>query len=303
MRFTNWMAFVALGSTLQAQTPDRLLAWLRDGFGLEIHSESTGSTRAISNGALGIGPGAASRDVLDRWVMDSSDNILFDYNLEAERNPSGTVRIRIEPISPKMEANLLERRAKGLEKFSGDRVPTVAAVRELSAVKFGEAVTLDILYNPSTGERIYDVIQPVQGPPPVPKPYPEMLTTAVKSRPEISLRDITIQVNGHAISAAPGWLVGTAVRIDIPGHGAYFAALYDQKDAPPILYAFKQIAQASGKKLRWSVDGDQIEIDSTTNVLTQAPSGVLWLYHDARVKSQDLKLQAGDTVDALMAKK
>ena len=39
-------------------------------------------------------------------------------------------------------------------------VQTVAAVRDFPAVKRGEAVMVDILQNPATGEKIYDVLRP-----------------------------------------------------------------------------------------------------------------------------------------------
>lgn len=298
-------AVAGIAGALRAQSAYTSRAWFPDGTGLEIYSESTGSTQASPGGSIGIGPqaGAGSRDVVNRCVLDNGQNILFAYDVEASQGAApGTVVIRVEPITPEWEVSTRKWQASKVSKLPGGHIPTIAAAHEFKSVRIGDAVTLDILYNPSTGEKIYDVIRPITDPAPAP-PANRPVVTGGKSRPEISLRDVAAKVNGHVVQVPASWVIGTAVRIDVPGHGAYFAALYDQKDAPPILYAFKQIAHADGKKLVWSIDGDKVEIDSTTNVLTQSLSNVLWLYHDARVKSPDVKLQAADSVDALMSRK
>ena len=114
-------------------------------------------------GEVGIGPGIGPQDVMSRVVIDSGNNILFAYSLEASRGKSlDTVSIRVGPISPAMEADIL-RRAKAARppRFADAHLPTMAAVRELPPVKIGEAVTLDILYKPTTGEKIYDVFRPI----------------------------------------------------------------------------------------------------------------------------------------------
>ena len=133
-----------------------------DGVGLEIFTQTTGSSPIAPEGEMGIGPGIGSQDLVNRVVRDRANNILFAYNLEASRGVSpDTVKIRIEPISAASEAGMLKYEASHGRPFSAAHLPTVARVREFSAVKIGEAVTLDILYNPSNGEKIYDVLRPI----------------------------------------------------------------------------------------------------------------------------------------------
>jgi hypothetical protein len=102
------------------------------------------------------------------------------------------------------------------------------------------------------------------------------------------------------VQAPASWMIGAAVRIDIPGHGAYVVAVH-QPHVPPI-YAFKAIAHAEGKILRWTMDGSTVEIASHTNVLTGAAGGVLWVYHDAHYRPDSVRLQTADTVDWLIPK-
>jgi hypothetical protein len=289
------------GGTLSAQSADRVLAYFFDGTAVEIHSEATGSTPLSSLGSIGIGPGVGKQDLVNRVVVDRDNNVLFAYNLEAARGASpDVVAIRIEPLSPATETGMLARRSDSrFPKVSGAHIPTVAAVREFAAVKIGEVVTLDILFNPSTGEKIYDVLRPTTGGEPG-----QMGVTTRQSRDEISLKEIAVKLNNRVVQAPASWMIGAAVRIDIPGHGAYVVAVHEPH-VPPI-YAFKAIAHADGKILSWMMDGDYVEIASSSNVLTQAANGVLWLYHDARYRSQDqpnsVRLQTADTVDWLIPK-
>lgn len=310
-RWAAWVAPVVAIAALRAETPNRALAWFRDGSGLEIYTESTGSARTSRSGSIGIGPGTQPKqDLVARLVVGAEDVYLFGYNLEVSRGAEpGTVAIRILPISPAWEPALREDSAKpGRTKLSAAHLPTVAAVREFPSVKIGEAVTLEILYNPATREKIFDVLRPLAGPSPCPGNMCTTAGTADKPLPpqEISLKEITLKVNGKALQGPPATITGAAARIDIPGHGAYVLTAYDPKDASPA-YAFKAIAEADGKTLRWSMDGDTVEIVSQSNLLTGIPVGTLWVYHDPRYRSQDqpdiVGLRTADKVEWLLPKK
>jgi hypothetical protein len=292
------VSLIALPAVVNADSQHILRASFPDGTGLEIFTETTGSSQIDSEGGMGIGPGIGSQDLVNRVVVDRANNILFVYNLEASRGASpGTVKIRIEPISAATEAVMLkDAAAPDRPRFSGGRLPTVAGVREFPAVKIGEAVALDILYNPSNGEKIYDVLRPIASSSPV------MSVTSVVAPETISLKQIAIRVNGRAMSAPASWMIGAAVRIDIPRHGAYVVAAYDPHEASPG-HEFAAIAHADGKTLNWASGRDRVEITSGTNVLTQSGKGLLWVYHDPHYQPDVVGLQSANTVDWLLPKR
>jgi hypothetical protein len=292
------VCLTVLGAVLRADSPYILRASFPDGTGLEIFSETTGSSRIDSGGEAGIGPGVGSQDLVNRVVVDRANNILFVYNLEASRGASpGTVRIRIEPISAATEAGMLKDAARpGRPRFLGAHLPTVAGVHEFPAVKIGEAVMLDILYNPSTGEKIYDVLRPVTGSSPV------MSVTSVPAPEMISLKQIAIRVNGRTMPAPASWTIGAAVRIDIPHLGTYVVAAYDPHETSPD-HRFAAIVHADGKMLSWAIGRDRVEITSSTNALTRSGQGVLWVYHDPHYQPDVVSLQSADTVDWLLSKR
>jgi hypothetical protein len=275
-----------------------------DGTMLEIFTGTTGSTPIDAEGGMGIGPGAGHQDMVNRIVVDRAHNILFAYNLEASRGATpDTVKIRIDPISPATEASYMEDfgARTGLH-WSGAHFPTVAAVREFPAVKMGEAVTLDILSNPSTGERIYDVLRPIAA-----AAAGNMYVQSVEldSVEDITLEKVRIRLNGKELSVPDSLMRGRAVRIDIPGHGAWVLAAYDQKAAS--LLGTMTPVRPEGKTLSWTIDGDHVEITSGTDILSGVGAGVLWVYHDAHFRSQDqpdaVRLQAAESVERLLPKR
>ena len=101
------------------------------------------------------------------------------------------------------------------------------------------------------------------------------------------------------MSAPASWIIGAVARIDIPGHGAYVIAASDLKNPH-----FYQTVRAEGKSLTWSIDGDQLQVISRTDV---GARGIIWVYHDTNFRSQEqpaaVRLQTADTVEWLLPKK
>jgi len=291
------VSITALATVLHADSQRILHASFPDGTGLEIFTETTGSSQINPRGEMGIGPGVGSEDLVNRVVRDRANNILFVYNLEASRGARrDTVKIRIEPISAASEAGMLKYEASHGRPFPGLHLPTVAGVREFAAVKIGEAVELDILYNPSNGEKIYDVLRPIIGSSPV------MSVTSVAAPETLSLKQIAIRVNGLPVSAPASFIIGSAVRIDIPRYGTFVVAAYDPHNGSPNR-GFAAAAQADGKTLSWAAGRDRMEITSGTNVFSRSGKNMLWMYHDPHYQPDVVGLQAADTVDWLLPKR
>lgn len=292
------MSLSLLAMALHADPQKVLRASFPDGTGLEIFTETTGSSPIDSRGVMGIGPGTGSHDLVNRVVIDRDNNILFAYNLEASRGTTpNTVMIRIAPLSSATEAIMLRNTgAPGHLRFSGEHLPTVARPREFPAVKIGEAVTLDILYNPATRETIFDVLHPITTTP------SHMSVEIVPSTETISLKDIAMRVNGRPMPVPPSFVNGSAVRIDIPRYGTYVLAAYNPHETSPD-QEFTTTAQVQGKTLTWTIGRARIEITSSTNVLTRSTTGTLWIKHDPHYQPDVVGLQSADTVEWLLPKR
>jgi hypothetical protein len=296
---TRVFFLIAITATavVAAESSDAHKAWFRDGAALEIFAETTGGVvpSSAAQGILGMNYGR-----MVRAVVDANNSALFGYMVEAYRDTKpGTIAIRVRPLDPKA-MELLSLPGLGI-RIAGTGIPTVSAVREFHFVRAGEVVALDISNNPSTGGKVYDVIRPIDEP----SPHPGLDSEGpVPSREELSLKDIALRVNGQDVSAPRSWMVGAAARINVPGHGSYVVAAYDpQRSGRPFL----PNVVSSGKSLTWSMDGDDIEITSQTNVLTGALQGSLWVYHDPNFQERNqpdaVEFQTGDSVESLLAKK
>jgi hypothetical protein len=295
MKLVLLVLLVATASGVMGEDRSNAIdAWFPDGTGLEIYAESTASTQ-IKAAAGGI-TSERGIDRVFRLVGDRDNNLIFGYFLEAYRNTqTDTTVIRILPLDQKAAAGMLHVPHPTFNSATG-QIPTVSSIHEIQPVQVGQAVTLDILQNPTTGEKIFDVLRPVAGPSQCPT---SMCVTALPQPAQLSLKEIALRVNGRAVSAPASWVIGAAARIDIPGHGAYVIAADDPKKAH-----FYQTVRADGKSLTWSIDGDQLQIVSKTDV---GASGVIWVYHDPDFRAQDqpdaVRLQTADTVDGLLPKK
>jgi hypothetical protein len=294
MRRLFVLAVAALLAFAQKDEPRKLRAYFLDGTGVEFEQEATGSTVLPLHG----GGVAVSDEGIERIVPDKDGNILYAYFVEAWTSPqSGAVTIRIKPLNKETEADL--RSHPGSWHATGP-IGTVAGVREFPGVRKGQAVRLEILYNPSTGEKIYDILRPSTDVSPANAGHRG--AEAILAGEELSFREIALVVNGQKTAAPAGWLAGAAARLYVPGHGAYFLSAYQPKTA----HVFSHTVYADRHSLEFAIDGDFIRVTSTGNVLTQSESGIVWVYHDPKYQPESQSgaadLVFADKVESLAPK-
>src|SRR6202050_5481029 len=247
----------ALLAFAQKDEPRRLRAYFLDGTGVEFEQEATGSTVLALHG----GGVAVSDEGIERVVSDKDGNILYAYFVEAWAGPApqaGAVTIRIKPLNKETETSL--RSHPGPSWHTTGPIGTVAGVREFPGVRKGQAVRLEILYNPSTGEKIYDILRPSTNV--SPENAGHRGAEAPLAGEELSFREIALVVNGQKTAAPAGWLTGAAARLYVPGHGAYFLSAYQPKTA----HVFSHTVYADRHSLEFAIDGDFIRVKSTGNV-------------------------------------
>jgi hypothetical protein len=238
--------------------------WFADGAALEIRTESTSSRSPLSTGGYVL---AAPSGEWRRVVLDRAGKILFAYEIEARRLSSGTTELHLRPINAaRLRA---ERREQG-EK-TPDEIPTLTAPRDFPSLRPGDVVQLDILQNPATGEKIYDVLKASSEPPPSggaqPKPAGDRL----------SLRQVRVLLNGAVIHEEKNtWFTGAAIQVWLPGKGAFYLTL-----KPVGGYRFQPTGLAEGDTLRFMAGGDTIELIGRSNVLPRSDRVLVWVYHDA----------------------
>jgi len=147
------MILFAMAAAAFAQT--NMKVRFGDGTGLDIHTESTGSNLPVSTSGSHVVPAGFD---YHRVVFDKQGALLLGYDIEARKAGQGTYTVRIKPVdTDKIKVGGL---GKWLE------IPTLTGVREFPPLRTGDAVEVDILYNPATRERIYDVLKVAAEQPP-----------------------------------------------------------------------------------------------------------------------------------------
>ena len=254
-----------------------------DGTGLDIHTESTGSNLPVSTSGSEVVP--AGYD-FHRVVFDKAGALLLGYDIEARKAGQGTYTVRIKPVETdkfKIGGN-----GKWLD------IPTVSGVREFPPLRTGDAVEVDILYNPATRERIYDVLKVAAEQPPArvaPDPSGE----------RFSLENVRVTIKGKTIVEQRNtWMLGAAVMIYLPGRGESFLALSPSADFPLQAYGW-----IDHNILRFFAGGELVEITGKSNMLQKSDFGTVWVYHvpeseQDRARDRAVEFSCGDNVESLI---
>ena len=282
----------AMPAVAQADVRHTILAWFQDGAGVELYTETTGSTQQTSV----EGAGMITHDLVHRIVVDSQNRIVFAYVLEAQKAAEpGAITIRLKPVSSDRTGDL---KFEGRFSIGGSdgRVPTVSAVREFPSLKRGQEVRIEILANQTTGRKVYDVLRPIEEP----KPYPGGPMIRAVERP---ISGVGLVVNGDALAVKSTWTAGKPARLYLPGHGAYYLAWENRPQ-------FRLAGYVVKKRLIFFMDKEYVEITCAGNVLSTAESGPVFVYHDPNYTPEprdgtghDAELTTAGNLEALNAKK
>jgi hypothetical protein len=274
------MVFLAMAAAAFAQT--NMKVRFGDGTGLEVHTESTGSNLPVSTSGSDVVPAGFD---YHRVVFDKQGALLLGYDIEARKASQGTYTIRIKPVDTtkfKVGGN-----GKWLD------IPTVSGVREFPPLRMGDAVEVDILYNPATRERIYDVLKVAAEQPPA--------RVASEPSAEFSLENVRVAINGKTVAEQRNaWMRGAAVMIYLPGRGESYLALSPSPDYP--LQAFGWIDH---NILRFFAGGEMVEVTGKSNMLQKSDFGTVWVYHvpeseSDRARDRAVEFSCADKLEFLI---
>jgi len=269
----------------QTKTPDEM-RFSVNGVGVAIHTESSTSQSPLStSGAVAVGNDSVSY----RIVLDRDNKPLFAYELELRGSPMNGVRVTIKPAD--------QEKLRALDWLKGKvvaDVPTIAAVRAFPPLRLGDEVHVDIMYNPKTGEKLWDVLRMTPEAQPAPKPG------KVFTGPQFSWEGVKVAIDGKIVAdRSANWMIGEAMMIRMPGRGEYYMAL-----KPPAGFPFKPSGWVDHNVLRFRADGERVEITGKSNLLMKSETGTVWIYHvpEARAKrrTDTVDITCSGDVDLLM---
>jgi hypothetical protein len=238
------------------------LKFFLDGAGVALHTESSAARSPLStSGSVTVGPPA------HRIVLDANDTPLFAYDLDLRKLPDGRVSLRINPVD---------------RRTFKTAVPTISASREFPPLNLGDQVQVDIMQNPATGEKLWDVLRIIEDR----ESYPKSPTGD-----RFSFERITVTIDGKVVAERPNmWMIGKALRMTIGAHGDYFLVLTPTPDFP-----FQGSGWVDHNVLRFKAGGEQVVITGKSNLLQHAEYGTVWVYYVPDDSSELRKQLARDS--------
>lgn len=187
------------------------------------------------------------QDRQHRLILDRSQKRYFGYDLKMEPRGSGTFQLRIEP---------LELTGKQLEEVGADAswtrlgLPRYPVIPE---VRVGDSLTIDLLVNPATGQKIVDYISLRRS---IDRSVPLDFS---QSEAVLEMDSPKVTVNGRQVEGSPfgGDLTGSVLWFYLAGHGEFAISLF----ANPKL-GFQKAGQVADRTLTFSEGGVEYRLES-----------------------------------------
>jgi hypothetical protein len=219
-----------------------------------IYPKATGMTGAHMEMSKDGGP-------IHRVLRDSGRKILFAYDIEVKLD-QGLYHILTEPLN-----------AAYAQKLQPDPVPTLSAVND-SVTMPGGSVMIELLSNPSTGQKISDDIQLVD-------------ITPAGAAPDGNLHiwnaDIWLNEKKITPESMPGGAVGPRFALYLRGSGGFFFSLLQPTEYPQ----FQKIGFVDGNRLKFVWGNKAFEVRSTVPILSNGASGEVWVFYDSQFRPKE----------------
>ena len=218
MRSSLGLAWVLMLSamTLPAEVSATDPGW--KGFSVRfVTTMEPGGLRPVEFGDSVIDAGVGNVDAVRRFIDDPVHKRSFGYELRLEpSNDGSTAQIRIEPLRDGPHAVKNGWTAFGLP--SG--LPKYPVIPNL---RVGDKVAIDLLVNPSTGQKLVDYLTLERG------PAPDRVHDFSLDDIMISIARPRISINGKLLESTAHYQGGAAGRVAwiyLAGQGAYIFSLY-----------------------------------------------------------------------------
>jgi hypothetical protein len=215
-------------------------------FAARFEPPDAGAAKKIDSAVV-----TGQQDRQHRLILDRSQKRYFGYDLKMEPRGSGTFQLRIEPL------NLT---AKQLEEIGADSSWTRLGLPKyplIPEVRVGDSVTIDLLVNPASGQKIVDYISLRRA---IDQSVPSdfSLTDAV-----LEMDSPKVMVNGKPVDGSPfgGDLIGSVLWFYLAGHGEFVISMF-----PNPKLGFQKAGQVAGKTLTFSDGGVVYRLESNTRI-------------------------------------
>jgi hypothetical protein len=239
------------------------------------------------------GGGAEDSTTNHRILMDHDQRKYFGYDLQVAVLGGGRYQLNFKPLTVTNSMRQFFDSDGSFESWSEIRLPSVPVSMPLNE---GETVALDLMANPTTGEKIVEYIS--VSPPSV----------SSGSRRDLQMGDIQmslaspkLQINGKNWAwnqgDAHGAARGPVLWIYIPDRGRFLISF-----VPHAELGFKQAGEAKGSVIKFSWNGETYELKGSDRILPADGSWNVYVFQDRGYQAAypPALYGAGDRPDSLL---
>lgn len=241
-----------------------------DGIEVQMTARMEPGSVRIPSGVMAVSVGRFHRVVPDR-----SQRRYFAYDVLVEpKDGSQALQVRIEPFSLSAtqlaETQMVDPSWTPIPLVKYPLVPDVRA---------GDTVAIDLLENPTTGQKVVDYLAFKRANPAVP-PEPGPLEDLSLAEVELQLKDFRISLNGTVLDTSTrlgGSISGAALWFYLPERGRFIMSL-----VPNPKLGFRRAGEVSNRTLTFTDGGARYDIESASRIVPAWGRFNLYVLHDPK---------------------
>ena len=221
------------------------------------------------------------KHIIHRILEDNAEGFIFGYDLLVVANPTTKqFKIEVRPLDRQFESKLRAEKTAGGASIRAEMAATFPTSATTQMLDDGDAFSLDLLVNQSTGIKIVDVVKVTfdraslrdQGPRTMPRDF---TLDAV----ELAMKDYRLLIDGNATAAgkSANGFAGALLWFYVQDRGRFIFSL-----TPRAGYEFQKVGIIDDNRIEFTVDGNRYEWLSSSPILPGGGTWNLWVLHDPK---------------------
>jgi hypothetical protein len=245
----------------------------KDGLTVTIKTKTTpaDSVKDIQDMVVCVG---TTENTIHRLITDLKNKLYYGYDIIViPQSETNKFQLSFKPLSinPGKYTNVDNLAAQVIPKYPDDIL-----------VEGGDTITLELLENPQTKVKLFDVLKITNGD----SKGGDFLAEQKPAR-DFTIDDVVLQltkmevfVNGEKIGRGGGGMSGANIYIYLPDKGRFIMSPFPRKG-----FNLQKIGIAENNKISFSFNGDNYKIVSTAPVLGSGVKWNIWILHDPDYRS------------------
>ena len=222
---------------------------------------------------------AEGDQLIHRVLQDTGGRFIFGYDLWVAPNPaSKQFRLIVRPLDSRFEIKLRAGNPNEGNPPQSEVISTFPQPTEPQTLDDGDAFSLDLLINQSTGVKIVDVVRVAFDRSNIWENNPRMMPRDFTlDAVELTMKDYRLLVNGSVISVGRSTkaCAGTLLWFYVPDRGRFIFSLLPREG-----YQFQKVGIIEDNRIEFTVNGTRYEWLSSSPILQGGGSWNLWVLHD-----------------------